>query len=327
MSRESRVHVQAFARLHLGFLDLNGSLGRRFGGVGLSIADLPLELSANPARTIQVSGPGSARAGEFARAMFARLGYSGGVDLRIARAIPEHAGLGSGTQLALAVGTACARLAGVELGSAEIAATLLRGQRSGIGVGTFGLGGLIVDGGRGLESGVPPVISRLDVPEEWRFVLVLDRSRQGTHGDRESVAFARLPEMPESQSAQLCRIVLMRLLPAVVEGDCDAFGAAVACIQAVMGEMFMEFQSGTFTSPDVAAAAAFLERHGATGIGQSSWGPTGFAVFRSAADAARAVELARRRWHDNAQVDFVSCRAANRPAAIRADAAIRHARA
>jgi beta-RFAP synthase len=313
--------------LHLGFLDLNGSLGRRFGSVGLSLADLPLELSAAPARGIKVTGPVAARAEEIARSMLAELGYSGGVDLRITRAIPEHAGLGSGTQLALAVGTACARLAGAELGTEKIAAMLLRGQRSGIGIGTFGFGGLIVDGGRGPESRVPPVISRLCVPEEWRFVLVLDRARQGTHGDRESMAFSHLPEMPEAQSAQLCRLVLMRLLPAVAEADCDAFGAAVACIQAVMGEMFAQFQCGTFTSPDVAAAAAFLEQHGATGIGQSSWGPTGFAVFRCAADAARAVELACRRWHDNAQVDFVSCRAANRPAAIRTDAAIRHARA
>ncbi len=32
-----KVSVEATARLHLGFLDMNGGLGRKFGGLGLSL--------------------------------------------------------------------------------------------------------------------------------------------------------------------------------------------------------------------------------------------------------------------------------------------------
>lgn len=325
MSREARIHVRACARLHLGFLDLTASPGRQFGSIGLSLDEIALELAATPAATVTASGPGAERAVSIARATFSALGFPGGMDLHIARGIPEHAGLGSGTQMALAIGTACARMAGADLSVEEIAALLLRGQRSGIGIGAFAQGGFVVDGGRGPGTRIPPIVSRLPVPDDWRFVLVLDRSRQGAHGDRETAAFDHLPAMPSAQSGQLCRVTLMQLLPALAEGDCAAFGAAVSEIQAVIGEFFSRYQAGRFTSPDVAIAVEELQRQGAAGGGQSSWGPTGFGIFPTAAAAARAIERARLRWHDNAQIDFVSCRAANHPAAIRADAAARHA--
>ncbi len=328
VSRENRIHVRAFARLHLGFLDLNGSLGRQFGSVGLSVDGVCLELMATPGTGFSISGPGAARAETVARAVFDFAGHAGGIDLQILRAIPEHAGLGSGTQLALAVGTACARLAGASLTVEELANLLLRGQRSGIGIGTYAQGGFVVDAGRGPATRTPPVISRLPVPDHWRFVLVMDRSRQGAHGDKESEAFSRLPLMPESQSAHLCRLTLMRMLPALTEADCTAFGAAVNEIQAITGEHFSQWQSGRHSSPDVEAVLGFLARSGATGCGQSSWGPTGFAIFPDAAAALGAVEQARKRWDDNPELDFVSCRAANHPAVVRSDttAARQHAR-
>ena len=328
VSRESNIHVRAFARLHLGFLDLNGSLGRQFGSIGLSVDGLCLELIAAQGHGFAVAGPGAERAATIARTVFEFAGQSGGVDLQILHAIPEHAGLGSGTQLALAVGTACARLAGVPLTVDELANLLLRGQRSGIGIGTFSQGGFVVDAGRGPSTRTPPVISRLPVPDPWQFVLVMDRSRQGAHGDKESEAFSRLPVMPASQCAHLCRLTLMRLLPALAEADCAAFGAAVNEIQSITGEHFSQWQAGRYSSPDVAAVLAFLAAGGATGCGQSSWGPTGFAIFPDAATAVSAMELARQRWDDNAQLDFVSCRAANHPAVVRSDltAARQHAR-
>jgi len=329
VSRESSIHVRACARLHLGFLDLNGSLGRQFGSIGLAVDGVCLEVLAAPHPVIACSGPGAVRAEKVARSVFDFAGHAGGVDLQILRAIPEHAGLGSGTQIALAVGTACARLAGIELTVDELANLLLRGQRSGIGIGTFSHGGFVVDAGRGPATRIPPVISRLPVPEPWRFVLVMDRSRLGAHGDKESEAFSRLPMMPASQSAHLCRITLMRMLPALAEADCPAFGAAVNEIQTITGEHFSAWQSGRYSSPDVAAVLAFMAGNGATGCGQSSWGPTGFAIFPDAAAAVGAMELARKHWDDNPQLDFVSCRAANHPAAIRFDttAARQHARA
>ncbi len=326
MSRDTHIYVRSHARLHLGFLDLNGSLGRQFGSIGMSLEDIFLELEAAPSLGFTVTGPGAARAEAIARSVFDAIGYGGGVDLRIHRDIPEHAGLGSGTQLTLAVGSACARLAGSVMGVDALADVLMRGQRSGIGIGTFQQGGFVVDGGRGPATRIPPVITRLPVPDPWRFVLVMDRSRQGTHGEMESVAFARLSSMPESQSAHLCRVTLMRLLPALVEADCQGFGAAITEIQSIIGEHFSRWQSGRYTSPEVGAALADFTGQGATGVGQSSWGPTGFAIFPDAVAAARAVESARKRWPDGSHLDFVSCRAGNHPATIRSEnVAARHA--
>lgn len=325
MSREAKILVRACARLHLGFLDLSGARDRQFGSIGLALEDFPLELSAVPSTKVSASGPGAERAIGMARTMLTELAYPGGVELHIHRGIPEHAGLGSGTQLALAVGTACARIVGAEMSAQEIGVLLLRGQRSGIGIGAFTLGGFVVDGGRGPHTRIPPIVSRMPVPDAWCFVLVLDRGSQGTHGDREAAAFAQLPPMLPAQSAELCRLTLMQILPALAEGDCAGFGSAVSEVQAVIGAIFSRYQSGRFTSPAVAQAVAALLEEGATGGGQSSWGPTGFAIFPTAADAARAVERARMRRHDNPHLDFVSCRAANHPAVIRADAAARHA--
>jgi predicted sugar kinase len=54
-----------------------------------------------------------------------------------------------------------------------------RGARSGIGIATFEQGGLVVDGGRGKQTLTPPVISRMTVPDDWRFILVFDQRGQG----------------------------------------------------------------------------------------------------------------------------------------------------
>ena len=67
----------------------------------------------------------------------------------ILHAPPEHAGLGVGTQLSLAVTRVLTAMAGVEtISIADLADLSERGLRSGIGLHGFVHGGLIVDGGR-----------------------------------------------------------------------------------------------------------------------------------------------------------------------------------
>jgi predicted sugar kinase len=87
----------------------------------------------------------------------------------------------------------------------------------------------------------------------------------------------------------------MKMLPAVAEEDIVGFGAAIQDIQQCLGDYFATAQGGSsFTSPDVAAVLAALDREGACGIGQSSWGPTGFAFSAAPADANRLAGIARR---------------------------------
>ena len=283
------IRVIAPARLHLGFLDLNGSLGRRFGGIGLAIDEPRTDIVVTRARNPGASGPEADRAlaavQRYAKAFRIAPHYR----VEVGSAIPSHAGLGSGTQLALAVGAALARLEGLPPASARMLGEIHeRGARSAIGIAAFERGGFIVDGGKPERGAAPPVLMRADFPSSWRALLVTDARSEGVHGEGELAAFARLPPFSDQSAGELCRLVLMQLMPGVVEQDLTAFGAALTRIQEILGAHFAAAQGGSpWTSPDVGRLVAALGRAGAVGLGQSSWGPTGFAFVESAAAAER----------------------------------------
>ncbi len=310
------VKVSAPARLHLGFLDLHGGLDRLFGSLGLSLYDISTDIDIRHASKVLVSGPGAKRAHKYAERILSHLNIRSGLRMHIHRAIPEHAGLGSGTQMALAVGTAVSKLFNADLSLSAIAKILDRGNRSGIGIGTFAGGGFIVDAGRNSTTEVPPVISQLHFPDSWRFVLVLDKKRQGVHGQQESQAFRKLAKMEESVSANLCRLLLMQILPAIAEEDCSLFGAGVTEVQGMMGEYFKSARSGIYASADVGKALGHLNEQGATGIGQSSWGPTGFALYSSETNAYQALKEVRRYWRGKSDVELMICKVRNQPAMV-----------
>ena len=294
----SAVAVETPSRLHLGFLDLCGDLGRRFGGLGLAIDAFPTRLRVRPAATISASGPNAERAGRCARQIRESLGLAGGVRIEIEAAPPGHLGLGSGTQMCLAVATAYARLYGIDAATGVLAGTMGRGARSGIGVGCFDQGGFLVDGGRGHNTISPPVIARMAFPDNWRVVLLLDRRGEGLHGLHELDAFRRLPPFPAERAAHLCRLALMQIMPALAEQDLEPVARGIAELQRVVGDHFAPAQGGRFTSPIVSDALSWAEQDGFPGVGQSSWGPTGFVLTDSDEQAQRLVANLRRRVGD-----------------------------
>jgi beta-RFAP synthase len=268
---------------------------------------------------MHVAGPDAERAQSYIAIMQRALVLDGSYHAEIETAVPAHAGLGSGTQLALAVAAALRRLHDLPPDPERDAMRLGRGQRSGIGFATFQSGGLVVDGGRGAATQVPPLISRIAFPEDWRVIVLLDPTRQGMHGTEEVVAFARLPEFPAADAAHLCRLVMMQALPAAAESDLATFGAAIKELQARIGDYFAPAQGGQrFTSPDVGAVLTHLDAHGAHGMGQSSWGPTGFAFAISQQEADRLAASARA--HPQARgLDIRICAALNRGAEVTAE--------
>lgn len=292
------IRVVAPARLHLGFLDLNGDLGRRFGSIGLAIDSPATDLVLRRAHTFKAEGPDATRGLKTLRRLAAAFAPGGVYELQIRKAIPPHAGLGSGTQLALAVGAALMALEDLERGVGELGNLLDRGARSAIGMGAFESGGFIVDGGRGADDRAPPILMRAQFPEAWRILLILDPRTAGVHGEAEAKAFAALPPLPEDAAARVCRLVLMQLAPGLIEADIKTFGAAVTEIQSIVGGHFAGAQGGgPWTSPAVGRITRQLKEAGAFGIGQSSWGPTGFAFAPSQENAERLyatlVEAAR----------------------------------
>jgi beta-RFAP synthase len=290
MTRMAAVRVTAPARLHLGFLDLEGGLGRRFGSLGLTIEGFATTVALATAETDAVSGFAEGERARRALAVLRSAWKLPPVQVAIEETIPAHAGLGSGTQLGLALGIGLARLAGVTAGARDVARLLERGARSGIGIGAFEQGGFLLDGGRSAEGDPPPVTARLPFPPHWRLLLVLDQAREGLHGAGERSAFRTLPPYSSELAGHLCRLVVMRLLPGLATADIDAAGTAIGEIQRRVGDYFAPAQGGRFTSLAVSEVLAWLEAQGVAGVGQSSWGPTGFAIL----DHAERAEGLRR---------------------------------
>jgi beta-ribofuranosylaminobenzene 5'-phosphate synthase len=284
------VRVEAPARLHMGMLAVAGDGERRFGGFGVSVSRPAVVVEAEPADELFAEGADAQRAMEFARRCHEALGLAGGAHLRVVEAIPPHVGLGSGTKLALAVAQALAALHGRTVAAPALAEAVGRAARSAVGMWTFALGGLVVEGGvrRGVERPAPLLMHHA-VPEEWRIVLVVPSAEPGLSGVAEEEAFGRLEPSAE-RSAAIAQLVLTSLLPALVECDIEEFGLALTRVQELVGDAFAAVQGGRF-HPRAGTLVEGLLRHGAAGAGQSSWGP---AVYGVVGSEAAGRELARR---------------------------------
>jgi beta-RFAP synthase len=324
--RETRVVVEAGARLHLGFLDLNGGCGRRYGSIGVALERPRCVVEACP----RPDG-GDATTTEPIRAILSRLGpdlETDAVTVQLVEAIPSHAGFGAGTQLALAVALAASRAAGRPLSIRELARRLGRGQRSGIGVAAFERGGLVIDAGHPSEEDhgaaldesdgpePPPVIFQHPLPDDWCFVLATPRAAPGLSGPAERRAFQDLPPMDAERVGRICRLTLMQVAPAVLTGDIRSFGAAITEIQETVGEYFAPYQGGRFASTTGCEVVELARARGACGGGQSSWGPTVFALVRGE-PAARALADALRGAFGERLASVGVSRARNRGASCR----------
>src|SRR5690554_5332153 len=71
------VHVVAPARLHMGFLDLNGGLGRLFGSIGLGLENPATELTLQRAAHDTVTGVEQDRGARALRHFKTALGIAG----------------------------------------------------------------------------------------------------------------------------------------------------------------------------------------------------------------------------------------------------------
>ncbi len=321
------VEVLAPARLHLGFLDISGTLGRKFGSLGLAIDGIGtrVRLTRSPDRADPEQIP------ERARRLLALLSEQhetlGPLQLSILEAIPEHVGLGSGTQLGLAIAAAVAALAGERVSARSLAELAERGARSGIGIGAFETGGLLVDGGKGSDDGPAPIVARAEFPEAWRVILVFDHERRGLFGEAEKAAFRALPAFPSEAAAHLCHLTLLRLLPGVAEAAFDPVAEAIGEISACVGDYFAPVQGGRFASPRASRALAWARDQGHVGVGQSSWGPTGFVLLPSEVDARQLADALASRFASDDNISFKVCAGRNRGAEIRRSPAVIEGRA
>ena len=283
------VNLQAPGRLHLGFLDPAGTLGRRYGSLGLAIEGFESRVSIGTAARNEVNAVGApaqtevARAAEFLRLLQRHSGRAEPLALTLDAVLPAHAGFGSGTQLALAIGRAFACWHRLDVSTPLLAQWLGRGKRSGIGIAGFEHGGLLLDGGPSADGTPAPLLARIPMPVAWRALVVQDATGHGLSGADEAQAIAALPPLPQALAAEICHQALMRVLPGAASADFAAFASGVARIQNIMGEHFAPAQHGSaYTSAAVARLiGGVAQREPGAATGQSSWGPTGFAIVAS----------------------------------------------
>ena len=278
-----RVRVRTPSRIHITLIDLNGSIGRVDGGVGLTLDSPGVEIVARESDGVAVKGKAEniERFESVARKFADRFG--GGIEIEVISDYPAHVGLGSGTQVCLAVGSAYCTLHGIEMSVRKIAALTGRGGTSGIGIAAFERGGLIVDGGHSTvekagflpssfsRARPAPVISRLEFPEEWDIYLFIPEGK-GFHGMREKDLFEKNTPVPLDDVRELSHIILMKLLPSVAEQDLDGFAEAIYRIQHLGFKRAEVMQYGEL----ITGLIEELRNYGAAGM--SSTGPTVYFV-------------------------------------------------
>lgn len=284
----AKIWVKTGGRLHLGQLDLNGSLGRLYGGLGIAIDQPQLEITAEKCESISIVCHDN-ETKRVHRITSEYLSYYGlpGIKVELVQSLPSHSGLGSGTCLALALGFAVTRVYGLQPTLIELASVTDReGSRSGLGVAAFERGGFLVDGGRAIDFSrgvsrcqVPPLLFRFPFPEDWSIILAMPDGNR-VFGQAEECSFRSLPCMDGEMSGAICRTLLMKLLPALVEKNLESFGAAVSSIQEYVGTYFSPAQGGVYASGECFRIAELLRSRGAVGVGQSSWGPVIYGFVR-----------------------------------------------
>jgi beta-RFAP synthase len=236
---------------------------------------------ASDGNDLVVEGLERERVTAFANHFLERYPLPGKVRLNLRSSIPAHVGLGSGTQLALAVGSALAQLGGLKLSATELSLLMKRGVHSGIGIATFQHGGFVVDGGHSIDDShqaIPPVLFRHPVPEDWFFVVAIPKARPGLSGDIEQSAFQTLPPAPAHLVEKICRLLVMKMLPALVEDDVAHFGQALTQVQQLVGDGFAAVQGGQFANTLSGQIIEHMLEQGALGAGPSSWGPAVYAL-------------------------------------------------
>lgn len=287
------VRVTAPARLHQGIFDLSGSLGRRFGGLGVAIARPAVILEASRSDKLAAHGTEAERVLDFARRYLDSTGLQGGADFHVEQAIPAHVGLGSGTKLGLAVAQALAVMYEQSTDPYTLARAVGRGERSAVGLWTFAQGGFVVEGGYWPDSRLPaPLLMRHPMPADWHCVLAIPHQITGLNGQAEASAFEQLAVTAE-QAARISHVVLMSLLPALVEGQLPEFGKALTQVQRLVGDCFSSVQGGQFANSRSAELIEAFLKWGAAGAGQSSWGPTVYALVADEAQGHQVAGLAR----------------------------------
>jgi beta-ribofuranosylaminobenzene 5'-phosphate synthase len=288
------VVVSSPSRLHFGLFSIGEKVERRFGGMGLMVKAPRTIVKASSATHLTISGlePNACRSAvehwysHFRIMDLAPLKDVSLVDqlpvrIDVSAIAPRHRGLGSGTQLAISVAVAISKLLDANIvGPSEIGQSVKRGNRSAIGTFGFFRGGLLIDRGKKRDERIAPLDLRIEFPEPWRILLVIERDNEGRSGNDEVAAFESLPDVTEEERNQMISLVRDRIVPAVMTSDFDSFAESLYEFGHRSGMFFEKVQGGAYSGQTAMELVSLVRQMGFPGIGQSSWGPCIFVIGR-----------------------------------------------
>ncbi len=274
------------SRLHLSLIDLNASLGRIDGGMGICLENPYTHIRAERAEKIEITGS-SLLAERMEMAASAVLPEGEGLHIHVEKDVSAHIGLGSGTQAALCAAVAVNELYDLGMSIRELAIAVGRGGTSGIGVAGFETGGFLVDCGHHFSekgsfspsstSMAPPapIIFREDFPD-WHIVLALPDT-QGAYDSMEVDIFKEKCPIPLNEVQEVSHVVLMQMMPAIVEKDIESFGESIDHLQNVG----FKKEEVNLQSLEVQSLITFMRNAGTFGAGMSSFGPAIYGFVES----------------------------------------------
>lgn len=275
---KKKLIIDAPARIHIGFLNLDKESSRQFGSLGLTISDFSFKISIEKSYKTMINSKSieiKSKIESILKILKKKYDLSN-CTISVLSEIPAHKGLGSGTQLALSVSYLIMKLNAIKINTSQIACLLKRGLRSGVGIESFNQGGFNIDVGKLKNTqGIPINILNIKWPKNWKITLITDNNFIGVHGKNEVKAFKKLGNVSKIQTAHNCESLLMKIIPGLIEKNFDEFSNGVKNIQEEMSKTFYG-KKNKFASTSIEKIFRVLKKKNINSFGQSSWGPTGF---------------------------------------------------
>lgn len=319
------VVIDAPARLHLGFYNFfNEDVA--YGSIGLALEEPKVVVKAINSQESRIINETNVYVDDVVSKVLNRLGAHN-LEIRIKRAIPRHVGLGSTTQLSLALGTAIMRTLGKPTNVKELAVILGRGRDSGIGILAFQHGGFIVDSGRRVHGDLveppksihdlPHPIFRAKIPKNWYFIIAIPRTRVGLDEIEERRVMDIPHPLPREDQHRLYELLLLKLIPSIMMRDAKLFGETITRLQMIVGTYFSRYQGGIFCCEETEFLVNSFLKYGAYGAGQSSWGPTVYGIIEGYNNAIKLLSRIKMEVKERGyEVDIFVTRGRNRGAVI-----------
>ncbi len=302
MSRSNNsVIVSASGRLHLGLVKTSSK--PEYLSAGLSLVEPVCKVRVTKCDDEPDTGHHTKRVTNALNAVCDALKIENRFSVKFIDRLAVHSGFGSGSRHDLCVAKGVAQLARKRVMAMQLAEILGRGTRSMMGIALFSKGGFAIEAGA--------TISHSYIPPEWRVILINPKIEKSDktyiHGQTEDSMISNSFALSLRSGSKISGSVRKEMLGSICENDFKRFELAVNYLQNQAVKQFGSFQGGSASTNSGRMILEFMKKRGLKAIGQSSWGPTVFALAPSE-DAAESIikELFGLAYVESAQITGIA---------------------